>query len=81
MSFVGEIEKKTSSTLGTNGVLYDFVTDFVKKVFLDHMIFAVTEKTRMATRGRLDFIAFLTNITDLYLVVLLTILFYSCNEC
>eukprot|EP00794_Sanderia_malayensis_P005498 gene5499-6183_t len=50
ISFIGEIEKKTSSTLGSKGVLYNFLTDFVKKVFLDHMFFAVTEKTRSTSR-------------------------------
>ncbi len=40
----------------TKGVLYHFVTDFVKKVFLDHMCFAVTEKTRVTTRGKHKFI-------------------------
>lgn len=35
------------------GVLYHFVTDFVKKVFLDQIFFAVTEKTKLVTRGEL----------------------------
>ena len=44
----------------TKGVLYHFVTDFVQKVFLDQILFAVTDKTRIATRG-LDA---LKNLTD-----------------
>lgn len=44
----------------TKGVLYHFVTDFVQKVFLGQIRFAVTDKTRIAARG-LDA---LKNLTD-----------------
>eukprot|EP00795_Rhopilema_esculentum_P012007 gene12007-2591_t len=60
MTFIGEVERITSSKLGVEGVLYHSITDFVKKEFLNQVLYAVMEKTKVATRG-LDA---LKNLTD-----------------
>jgi len=51
MEFIKDIDQKTSSNLGTNGVLYHFVTDFVRKVLLDQILYEVSEKARHGTKG------------------------------
>lgn len=51
MEFVNEIDQKTSSTLGTTGVLHHFVGNFVQKVFLDQILYEVSEKASAVTKG------------------------------
>ena len=51
VNFIKEIDLKTNSTLGSSGVLYHFVTNFVEKVFLDQLLYEVSEKESAATKG------------------------------
>lgn len=36
----------------TNGVLHHFVTSFVQRVFLDQVLYEVSEKTRATSKGK-----------------------------
>lgn len=51
VEFVKEIDRKTSSKLGSSGVLFNFVSDFVQKVFLDQVLYEVSEKASAVTKG------------------------------
>ena len=51
VEFVKEIDQKTSSNLGSNGVLFNFVSDFVQKMFLGQVLYEVSEKANAVTKG------------------------------
>ena len=56
MEFVAQIDKETTSKLGSNGILYDFVSDFVEKRFLARVLVEVTDKSSVVTKGHEGFI-------------------------
>ncbi|XP_066910805.1 exocyst complex component 4-like [Clytia hemisphaerica] len=51
MDFIKEIDRNTESTLGSEGVLHNFITEFVEKIFLTLTFHEVTEKASSVTKG------------------------------